>query len=84
MTLVWPDGHQAQLSLMELRLNCPCADCRTRRDAGEAPWPRAGSPEPLRLLDARLVGAYGIGLEWNDGHNTGIFSWDGLRRWSED
>jgi DUF971 family protein len=82
MTLTWPDGHLARFELLELRLNCPCAGCRERRRTGEMVWPRPGAPEPLRLVDARLVGAYGIGFDWNDGHSTGIYTWDALRRWS--
>jgi DUF971 family protein len=82
VTLVWPDGHLVRLTLLDLRLNCPCAECRVRREEGGATWPRAGSPQPLRLLDARLVGAYGIAFDWNDGHRTGIYSWIALRRWS--
>ena|ERR1700694_2911801 len=83
VTLTWADGHLAQVGLLQLRQNCPCAECRERRRAGQVVWPQRGSPEPLRLLNARLVGGYGIGFDWNDGHNTGIFTWDALRRWPE-
>ena len=83
ITLTWADGHVAQVGLLELRLNCPCAECRERRKAGEDVWPPRQSPEPLRLLDARLVGAYGIGFDWNDGHSTGIYTWDAFRRWPD-
>nr|MBA2327462.1 DUF971 domain-containing protein [Actinomycetota bacterium] len=34
-----------------------------------------------RIEDAELIGAWGITLRWNDGHSTGIFSWDLLRHW---
>lgn len=80
MTLTWADGHTVALGLVELRVNCPCAGCHELRRAGQAVWPRPGSPEPLRILDARLVGAFGIGFDWNDGHSTGIYGWDVLRR----
>jgi DUF971 family protein len=82
VTLTWPDGRQTQFGLLQLRVNCPCAECRERRRAGEPIWPRPGSPEPLQLLDARLTGGYGISFDWNDGHGTGIYTWDTLRRWS--
>ena len=32
-------------------------------------------------LDAEFTGNYGLQLKWNDGHQTGIFSWELLRRW---
>jgi DUF971 family protein len=31
---------------------------------------------PLRIVDAELVGAWAIGFTWNDGHRTGIYSWE--------
>jgi DUF971 family protein len=70
------------LGLVELRVNCPCAGCHEQRKAGHDVWPGPSSPLPLRLLDARLVGAFGISFDWNDGHGTGIYGWEMLRRWS--
>jgi DUF971 family protein len=29
--------------------------------------------------DAKLVGAWGIGITWNDGPTTGIYSWELFR-----
>lgn len=36
--------------------------------------------EPLRLEHVTRVGNYAIQFVWNDGHRTGIYSWDYLRR----
>ncbi|HEX9546550.1 MAG TPA: DUF971 domain-containing protein [Acidimicrobiales bacterium] len=83
VTITWSEGGVATFDLVELRVNCPCAECRERRAAGEAIWPRPGVPEPLALLDANLVGAYGMAFQWNDGHHTGIYTWETLHRWSE-
>ena len=83
VTLTWADGRVGHFGLVELRVNCPCAACHERRRADEDVWPRPGSPEPLLLLDARLVGAFGIAFDWNDGHGTGIYNWEMLRRWSD-
>ena len=49
----------------------------------EAVWPRPGAPEPLRIDDARLHGAWALNVTWNDGHATGIFPFEALRRWHE-
>ena len=32
---------------------------------------------------AELVGAWGIQIHWNDGHETGIYAWSMLRVWRE-
>jgi DUF971 family protein len=82
VTITWVDGTVSRYGLEELRVNCPCAACRTRRDRGEPAWrPTPGQP-PLRIADAELVGAWGLGLAWNDGHTTGIYPWVILRVWA--
>jgi DUF971 family protein len=82
VTLVWPDGHTSRFALPELRANCPCAWCRSRREAGGAAWPApSGVAEGLRVEGAELVGNWGVQLRWNDGHQTGIYSWALLRSW---
>jgi DUF971 family protein len=83
LTLAWADGASTTFELGELRVNCPCAECRGLRERDLPVWPKPGSPQPLRIEDAELIGAWGITLRWNDGHGTGIFSWDLLRAWRE-
>jgi DUF971 family protein len=83
VTITFFDGHTARFDLLSLRRWCPCATCRGLRDRGEDAWPRPGSPTPLRVEDARLHGAWGLVIAWNDGHDTGIFPFESLRRWDE-
>ena len=79
LELTWADGATSRFGLEELRRHCPCAACRTRRERGMPLWPGPTSPRPLRVVDAELVGAWGLGITWNDGHSTGIYSWELLR-----
>jgi ATP-binding protein involved in chromosome partitioning len=79
VTLEWEDGTTTRLALEPLRQHCPCAECRTRREAGRAVWPLPSSPRPLAIVDAEIVGGWGLGITWNDGHRTGIYSWELLR-----
>ncbi len=81
LTLAWPDGATSSYGLEELRVNCPCAECRGLRERHLPVWPKPASPQPLRIEDGELIGAWGITLRWNDGHSTGIFSWELLRHW---
>jgi DUF971 family protein len=83
VTVTYTDGYVASFDLETLRGGCPCATCRGLRDRGEEAWPRPGSPTPLRIEDARLHGAWGLAVTWNDGHSTGIFPFELLRRWHE-
>jgi DUF971 family protein len=82
VTVTFEDGHECHFVLEDLRVNCPCAMCRTLRDQGRAPW-EAEEGDPLRVLDAELVGAYGLRLTWSDRHSTGIYTWVLLRSWCE-
>lgn len=75
------DGYEARFTLLALRQGCPCASCRGLRDQGELAWPRPNSPTPLRIEDASLHGAWGLAIRWNDGHSTGIYPFESLRRW---
>jgi DUF971 family protein len=79
LTLTWADGTTSRFDLDELRQHCPCAECRTRRERNLPVWPRPSSPRPLRVVNAELVGAWGMSITWNDGHSTGIYSWELLR-----
>ncbi len=81
MRLAWADGVTGTLSLMEVRLACPCAQCRGRRDRDEIVWPEARSPQPLAVETAELVGAWGLSITWNDGHATGIYPFEAMRAW---
>ncbi|MEZ5298410.1 MAG: gamma-butyrobetaine hydroxylase-like domain-containing protein [Ilumatobacteraceae bacterium] len=35
--------------------------------------------ETISVTDAALAGAFGINLDWSDGHRTGIYAWTYLR-----
>jgi DUF971 family protein len=83
VTLTFVDGYVVSFDLVTLRQGCPCATCRGLRDQGEEVWPRPESPTPLRIEDAHLHGAWGLAITWNDGHSTGIFPFELLRRWHE-
>ena len=79
VVLTWADGTTSRFGLEELRQHCPCAECRNRRERNLPVWPLTSSPRPLRIIDAALVGAWGMSITWNDGHSTGIYSWELLK-----
>jgi ATP-binding protein involved in chromosome partitioning len=72
------EGHTAFFPARALRLACPCAACVDEMSGTPLLDPAAVPPDvrPLRLS---LVGAYGLRIDWSDGHGTGIFTWDRLR-----
>jgi DUF971 family protein len=82
LTLRWADGSRARFDIEELRRNCPCAECRGLREQGRIPGPGPSAVTPLAAVDAHLVGAWGLSIRWNDGHETGIYAWSILRAWA--
>jgi len=74
----WTDGHCSQYDLRSLRDNCPCATCA---GAGAEPASPFQLYKPsLKMLAVEPVGNYAVQITWNDGHNSGIYSFDHLRR----
>ncbi|MEI2699094.1 MAG: DUF971 domain-containing protein [Microthrixaceae bacterium] len=83
LRLTFDDGVSGAIDLTELRLHCPCATCRVARQAGRPAWPSRPGDQRLELRDAQLVGAWGLGVVWNDGHATGIYPFSALHSWIE-
>ncbi|MBU0610665.1 MAG: DUF971 domain-containing protein [Armatimonadetes bacterium] len=78
----WQDGTESQLPLALLRRHCPCAACRTDRQAQSAtalPVLKTDPSADIRVTAAQLVGRYAIQFTWSDGHDTGIFDFHLLR-----
>lgn len=72
-------GHRALYPGRELRLSCPCAEC-VEEMTGRRLLDPAMVAADLRPLEVRLVGTYGLGIRWSDGHGTGIYTFERLRR----
>ncbi len=77
LSVSYDDGVTAVFPVLELRQGCPCAGCRGRRDQDLPVY--AG--ETITATDAELHGNWGIAIRWSDGHDTGIYAWEHLRRW---
>src|SRR6185437_6560692 len=85
----WADGHKSAWGFAWLRDACPCATCIEQRKV-EGRLPGQPKPKPAELLpmfspaakplSAKGVGHYAIEFAWNDGHRSGIYSWEYLRR----
>jgi DUF971 family protein len=61
--ITWADGHRSHFDFPYLREQCPCATCNDQRGKKEA----------------AQVGNYALQIAFNDGHSTGIYSYDYLR-----
>jgi DUF971 family protein len=73
------DGHHAFYPARELRLACPCAAC-IEEMSGRALLDPGSVPADIRPVSVSLVGAYGLRIQWSDGHGTGIYTYEQLLR----
>lgn len=77
--LNWNDGRQSLVSYRDLRFLCPCANC-VDEGTGRRIITKEKVAEDVRPLKVQTVGNYAISIHWSDGHQTGIYSYDYLRR----
>lgn len=77
--ILWSDGHQSSYTARDLRVQCPCAQCveewthRRLLDPDQV-------PHDLRAEEYLEVGRYALQFLWSDGHFTGIYPYETLRR----
>lgn len=81
--IVWSDDFQQRTSYRHLRDHCPCATCRQPDEPKQANAGlkvlTAAETMPLEILAMSPVGNYAYNVQFSDGHNTGIFTFDLLR-----
>jgi DUF971 family protein len=81
LAIKWSDGQKNDLPWELLRWNCPCASCSGEMGSpGTLQFTQSLSAEQTTIVDLREVGRYAVQPIWADGHDTGIFSFDLLRR----
>lgn len=77
------DGRTFDYRARQLRLACPCAGCIDEGN-GRPLLDPATVPPWLTLLAVDLVGRYALSFTFSDGHHTGIYHWNLLRRLGEE
>jgi DUF971 family protein len=87
LKIQWSDGATTTVSWRTLRSSCPCASCLEERSKPPDPFRiltpeevAAGPPAPVAMTP---VGHYAYQIKWNDGHDTGIYPLELLRKLSE-
>ncbi|HEX7498690.1 MAG TPA: DUF971 domain-containing protein, partial [Polyangia bacterium] len=82
LSVLWEDGRRGDFDVRDLRLACPCALCVEEMSGRPLLDPSKVRPDiaPVTLTS---VGSYGITIKWNDGHSTGIYSYESLRAQAE-
>lgn len=79
LRIEWRDGHVSVYEPLELRLLCPCAGCVDEM-TGERILTRDMVPGDVHPTAIHYVGRYALQFVWSDGHSTGIYPYEYLRR----
>ena len=73
------NGHEGFFPARDLRLACPCAGCVEEMSGRPLLDPTNVAPD-IRPVSLARVGAYGLKIQWSDGHSTGIYTFERLLR----
>ena len=86
LSIAWMDGSTTKHSMAQLRKECPCANCRIEREKISKPGPvlrviDSSTPalKHAEVIEYSPVGRYALSFVFNDGHSTGIFTFDFLK-----
>jgi ATP-binding protein involved in chromosome partitioning len=77
IVIFWSDDHEGSYRARDLRLNCQCANCVDEMTRTPLLDP-ASVPPDVSAVAISLVGNYAIKIDWSDGHNTGIYTYERL------
>ncbi len=82
VAIAWDDGTESYFDFEQLRAASPSAETQGERDilgnqyGGHAPKKFPG----VRVLGWEQVGNYALRFDFSDGHRTGLYSFDYLRK----
>ena len=83
LAIKWDDGGENFIPLEKLRRGCPCAGCKGEMDILGNVYKNPDkvlTAEAFELVRIVMVGGYAVQPVWADGHSTGIYSFDYLKR----
>ncbi|GAB4129239.1 MAG: hypothetical protein Fur0015_03070 [Ignavibacteriales bacterium] len=76
----WDDNTNSKIRLIDLRKYCPCAICGENREHHQD-WSHVFfTSHELTITEIKIVGQYALNIIWADGHNTGIYEFNLLKK----
>lgn len=85
LAIVWNNGGESYFKLEALRRACPCAACGGEPDVlGNVERPLVTYVEKsFQLRSCRIIGGYSVQMTWEDGHDTGLYTYKYLQALGE-
>lgn len=78
LAVEFDDGVTGTIPYRLLREQSPSAEVRGH--GGGPPPPQRPVPDDIQVTGAEPVGRYAVRIRFSDGHDTGLYSWDLLRK----
>ena len=87
IAIKWSDGEENYLNNTTLRLSCPCANCSGEKDVFGNVY--MGKQSKLTEASSQIekitkIGHYAIRIFWKDGHSEGLYTFELLKRLSNE
>ena len=83
VAIKWDDSSESYITLEKLRKACPCAGCKGEMDVMGNLYKgpeRPLTPSSFQLVRLEMVGGYAVQPVWADGHATGLYTFEYLRK----
>ncbi|MDQ6788819.1 MAG: DUF971 domain-containing protein [Acidobacteriota bacterium] len=81
ISISWSNKAESRYNASQLRKACPCAGC-VNEWTGEKMLDEKNISEDLSFSHITVVGRYALNFHFSDGHDTGIYSFEYLRKMS--
>lgn len=78
LSISWADRRDEH-SFAELRKQCQCAHC-VNEWTGERILDPSTIPDDIAIEKMEPVGGYAVRIHWSDGHSSGLYTWERLRK----
>lgn len=82
ISIVWSDEAETRYNAAQLRRSCPCASC-VNEWTGEKILKEESVSDSIVIDSTSVVGRYALNFHFSDGHQTGIYSFQFLRKLAE-
>ena len=87
ISILWKDSNESRIQLRYLREECPCAGCKGETILLHSYRPQKlpiAHPDMYTIKNLKMVGEYAVQIWWKDGHDTGIYTWEYLKKLAND
>jgi len=82
LQITWGDGTQQSWNFQQLRFQCSCAECVDEHTGKRKTVLEFIDPN-IRINSTEPSGRYALQINWSDGHSTGLYTFDRLRKLGE-